>query len=136
MNKGGQDDIMKIFGSMIVILFIVIFGFGVIIPTINNAFAPKNCPTCDCSAYQKNLSSCSVQLTNLTQQLNETPIKYIQNVTIKEVPQNEKAEALAVLLTPDKKRKDGITEDAKLFARSFLENARNLKKKETELVSF
>ena len=57
------------------------------------------------------------------------------HVTVKEVSQNEKAEALAVLLTPDKKQKDGITEDAKLFARSLLENARNIKKKETELVS-
>lgn len=49
------------------------------------------------------------------------------HVTVKEVLQNEKAEALATLLTPDKKRKDGITEDAKLFARSLLENARKVK---------
>jgi DNA repair protein RecN (Recombination protein N) len=54
----------------------------------------------------------------------------ITHVTIKEVPQNEKAEALATLLTPDKKRKDGITEDAKMFARSLLENARRIKEKE------
>ena len=52
------------------------------------------------------------------------------HVTVKEVLQNEKAEALATLLTPDKKRKDGITEDAKLFARSLLENARKIKEKE------
>jgi hypothetical protein len=30
----------------------------------------------------------------------------------------------------DKKRKDGITEDAKMFARSLLENARRIKEKE------
>ncbi len=54
----------------------------------------------------------------------------ITHVTVKEVSQNEKAEALATLLTPDKKRKDGITEDAKLFARSLLENARKIKEKE------
>ena len=51
------------------------------------------------------------------------------HVTVKEISQNEKAEALATLLTPDKNRKDGITEDAKLFARSLLENARKVKER-------
>lgn len=54
----------------------------------------------------------------------------ITRVAVREISQNEKAEALATLLTPDKKRKDGITEDAKLFARSLLENAKNIKEKE------
>ena len=54
----------------------------------------------------------------------------ITHVSVREVSQNEKAEALAVLLTPDKRRKDGITEDAKIFARSLLENARKLKERE------
>ena len=54
----------------------------------------------------------------------------ITHVTVREVPQSEKAEALATLLTPDKKRKDGITEDAKMFAKSLLENAKNIKEKE------
>jgi len=86
MNRSGQVDIMDIFKAIIAILLIVILGFGVIIPTINNAFAPKTCPACDCSAYQNNLSSCSNLVTNLTKELNETPVKYV-NVTIeKEVP--------------------------------------------------
>jgi len=57
-------------------------------------------------------------------------IDEITHVTVREVSHNEKAEALATLLTPDKKRKDGITEDAKLFARSLLENAKRIKEKE------
>ena len=60
-------------------------------------------------------------------------IDEVTHVTIREVLQNEKAEALATLLTPDKKRKDGITEDAKLFARSLLENAKHIKEKELVL---
>ena len=60
-------------------------------------------------------------------------IDEVTHVTISEVLQNEKAEALATLLTPDKKRKDGITEDAKLFARSLLENAKHIKEKELVL---
>ncbi len=56
----------------------------------------------------------------------------ITNVSVREISQNEKAEALATLLTPDKKRKDGITEDAKMFAGSLLENARRIKEDLTE----
>ena len=51
------------------------------------------------------------------------------HVTVKEILQNEKAEALATLLTPDKKQKDGITEDAKTFAMSLLDNATDIKEK-------
>lgn len=56
-------------------------------------------------------------------------------VKIKEIPQNEKAEALATLLTPDNKRKDGITEEAKRFAKSLLENADTIKGKNIKFVN-
>ncbi len=56
----------------------------------------------------------------------------ITHVSVRKISQDEKAEALATLLTPDKRRKDGITEDAKMFARSLLENAKNIKEKLTE----
>ncbi len=45
-------------------------------------------------------------------------------VSIKEIHESEKANALAILLTPEKNLKDGICEDAKIFAKSLLENAR------------
>ena len=50
-------------------------------------------------------------------------------VTVKEIKPNERIEALATLLTPEKKLKEGITEDAKQFAKSLLENAKNIKEK-------
>ncbi len=56
-------------------------------------------------------------------------------VRIKEILQNEKAEALATLLTPDNKRKDGITEEAKRFAKSLLENADTIKGKNIKFVN-
>ena len=51
-------------------------------------------------------------------------------VSIKEVMSNNRTEALATLLTPEKKLKEGITEDAKQFAKSLLENAKKIKEKE------
>ena len=51
-------------------------------------------------------------------------------IFIKEVAKEEKAEALASLLTPDKYGKAGVTEDAREFAKSLLENARKIKEKE------
>jgi len=51
-------------------------------------------------------------------------------VNIREVTQNKKAEAIALLLTPENKRGVGITEDARVFAKSLLENARKVKEKE------
>ena len=56
-------------------------------------------------------------------------------VTIREITKDEKAEALANLLTPENKQKEGITEDAKVFARSLIENAKRIKEKEVVRVS-
>ena len=53
---------------------------------------------------------------------------------VREIKQDEKADALATLLTPDKKLKDGITEDARTFAKSLLENAEKIKEKEPSLI--
>ena len=53
----------------------------------------------------------------------------LTSVTIKEVLNNEKAEALATLLTPERKSKDNITVDAKQFAQSLIENAKKAKEK-------
>lgn len=54
----------------------------------------------------------------------------VTEVKIREVPKNEKAEAIAILLTPENKLKSGVTEDARTFAGSLLENARKIKEKE------
>ena len=51
-------------------------------------------------------------------------------VILREVTQNEKAEALANLLTPEKQAESGISTDAKEFAKSLLENAKKIKEKE------
>ena len=48
-------------------------------------------------------------------------------ITVKEVSQEEKAEALAALLNPDKKSRESITTNAKQFAKSLLENAESIK---------
>ncbi len=48
-------------------------------------------------------------------------------ITVKEISQEEKAEALAALLNPDKKSRESITTNAKQFAKSLLENAKNIK---------
>ena len=51
-------------------------------------------------------------------------------VSLKEVEQNEKAEAIANLLAPEKEKRTGVTEDAKEFAKSLIENAKRVKEKE------
>ena len=80
-----MPDPFKQIGAIILgiigIILLVVIGFGLVIPTINNAFAPKTCPSCDCSSYQINLTTCSGTIDNLTKQLNETPIRYV-NVTV------------------------------------------------------
>lgn len=48
-------------------------------------------------------------------------------ISVKEVTQDDKVEAIATLLTPDKKSREGITSDAIEFAKSLLENAKKIK---------
>lgn len=48
-------------------------------------------------------------------------------VLIKELQGNEKTQAIAELLTPQNKINDGITEDAKLFAKALITNANKIK---------
>lgn len=54
----------------------------------------------------------------------------VNRVSIKEISKDEKADALATLLTPEKKQSEGITEDARTFAKSLIENAKRIKEKE------
>ncbi|MBI3590892.1 MAG: DNA repair protein RecN [Candidatus Melainabacteria bacterium] len=57
-------------------------------------------------------------------------VNNITQVSIKEITFHERKDALATLLTPDKKLKEGITEDARHFAQSLLENAKKIKEKD------
>jgi hypothetical protein len=87
MNKKAQvgdwEEIIKLI-IVVPILIAIIGAFAVAFSAFN-----KECPTCDCSGYQINLTNCTRLVSNLTQQINETPIRYI-NVTIeKEVPVQE-----------------------------------------------
>ena len=50
-------------------------------------------------------------------------------IVIKEVTQNEKINAIAILLTPEKQQL-AVTRDAKEFAKSLIENAERMKEKE------
>ena len=70
--------------GQIIILILFIPFFIALIFEIGNLATPHNCPTCDCSTYQNQFISCNETVNNLTKQIEETPIKYIQNVT--EVP--------------------------------------------------
>jgi len=79
------DDPIKIFG-VILVSFIGIILFLSLIPLINDAFSPKECPACDCSSYSNNLTTCLQNLSNLTKDLEERPVEYIQNVTYVDVP--------------------------------------------------
>ena len=54
----------------------------------------------------------------------------ITEVSVKEINESEKTDALATLLNPDKKSKDNVSTDAKLFAKSLIENALKIKEKE------
>ena len=58
----------------------------------------------------------------------------ITKIKITNVNNEKRIDALAYLLTPDKLKKDGITEDAKQFARSLIENAIEIKKKEKNFI--
>lgn len=53
----------------------------------------------------------------------------LTNIALKELSHSEKPEALANLLAPEKRLKD-ITNDAKQYANSLLENAKKMKKRE------
>ena len=85
MNKRGQRGIdisepadLIMWG--IALLFIVPL-LGVILGMLGSIFNPA--PTCDYTPYQTNLSLCSAQVVNLSNQLNQTPVKYV-NVTVTE----------------------------------------------------
>ena len=58
----------------------------------------------------------------------------ITKIKVINVSNEKRVDALAYLLTPDKFKKDGITEDAKRFAKSLIENAFAIKKKENQFL--
>lgn len=83
MNKKAQQDlgeVIKLIFMLVVILPILGAMFSMI-----NSLNPK-CPVCDCSPYQTSLNNCTSIVNNLTVQLNQTPIRYIENITYIEVP--------------------------------------------------
>lgn len=83
MNKKAQQD----FGEIIKLIFALV----VIIPILGamfsliNSLNPK-CPECDYSPYQNGLNNCTTLLQSCNKQLNETPIRYIENITYIEIP--------------------------------------------------
>lgn len=85
MNKHAQADweeLIKLIIVLPIILAVIGAVFGVL-SSINQQNCPK-CETCDYSSYQNDLAKCNAENQNLTNQLNETPIKYV-NVSV-EVP--------------------------------------------------
>jgi hypothetical protein len=85
MNKRGHRGVdFGDAGELIIwcfVLIIVLPLIGVILAMIGSVFNPA--PTCDYTPYQTNLSLCSAQVANLSDQLNQTPVKYV-NVTVTE----------------------------------------------------
>lgn len=85
MNKFGQTgdfgEIIKWIFALVIIIPIL-GAMGSLFSSIN---APS-CPSCDCSQYQNSLIHCQNVVKNLTQQINQTPVQYVQNITYIEVP--------------------------------------------------
>jgi len=84
MNKKGQQadiaDIIKLIFALVIIIPFIGVMFSLI-----NSMNPQ-CPTCDYSSYETAIKNCTELVDNLTRQLNETPVQYVQNVTYVEVP--------------------------------------------------
>ena len=81
MNKIAQADWGEIIKFILIAPILLVF-IGAIVTIMN----PPDCPTCDCSSYQSQLQECQNLTNNLSRQINETPIKYVQNITYVEVP--------------------------------------------------
>ena len=83
MNKKGQEiNLHGILSALIAILIIAIItpAFTSMFQAITSQNCPK-CESCNYWPYQSNLSFCIKLVDNLTEQLNQTPVKYIQNIT-------------------------------------------------------
>ncbi len=81
MNKKAQADWEEII-KFIIILPILLAIIGAIFGVMSqlNKQCPA-CPACDCSSYQNNLTSCIGNLSNVSAELSQRPVEYIQNVT-------------------------------------------------------
>lgn len=78
MNKGQLNL------DMLVKLGLLIFVVLPLLSTILSAITLQNCPkceTCNYSPYISQVSECKDSITRLQNQINQTPIKYIQNIT-------------------------------------------------------
>jgi len=85
MNKKAQDiDFGKLITAIFALLIFIPL-LGIMSSIISQQFQQK-CPSCDCSQYQNNLTTCNQVVENLTKQINDTPIRYVQNVTYVEIP--------------------------------------------------
>lgn len=81
MNKKAQADWEEIIKFILIAPVLL-----ALLAAIISITQKPECPTCDCSSYQNQLQKCQELTTNLSQQINETPVKYIQNITYVEVP--------------------------------------------------
>lgn len=72
--------------KLIFIAVIVLPLFGVLLSMLGSMNCQK-CEVCNYAPYQANVSDCYGIVNNLTTQLNQTPIKYVQNVTYVNVTQ-------------------------------------------------
>jgi len=78
MNKKGQGEVKEVIGYIFAIFLLIAF-----IPIFASLFN-KNCPACDCSSYETQISQCQQNLSNATIELNNRKIIYINNTI--EVP--------------------------------------------------
>jgi len=79
MNKRGQEVDIEAILKLALIAIIVLPLLGVIFAEMGSLF--PHAPACDYTPYQSNISTCYNIVNNLTSQLNQTPVKYIQNIT-------------------------------------------------------
>ncbi len=80
----GSDDVSEII--KLILLGVIVIPFLGAMFSLIGSFNQPSCPTCDCSQYQSSLTQCQSLVSNLTQQINQTPVQYIQNITYIEVP--------------------------------------------------
>ena len=84
MNGGFQVDDIGDLIKLFLVLAIMIPFIGAMFSLIGSL--NQQCPQCDCSVYENSLKNCTDLVSNLTKQLNESPVQYINNITYVEVP--------------------------------------------------
>ncbi len=72
MNNFGEIDLKAIIGSIFGIIILALF-----ISAVSPLFHQTPCPTCDCSAYQNQLSECDKNVSNLSERISKIPTEYV-----------------------------------------------------------